>query len=324
MAKSAAEVAHGPLFIGLIFNLTLLGTLTGQIHHYMTTFKKDKLWMKLFVAFLYLCNLVNSVLMAEYMYTSLIKHFDPAMTGIIATMVQLFFAWRVKILVRSPLAALPVIALSMCGFIGSLASAVEISSYPRFTDFVKFKAWVLLWLFGQAVADMMITLVLVIHLRNKTGFPASDQLVDKIIRLTVQTGLITTVCAIVDAITYLVDTFYSCRHLIFNLPLAKLYSVTLMSSLNSRSGWAFDSSGQDTGSRSLSAGVSTSARRKQTGVYVTTTTTAHPDVFVNVEHHEMRDINTKSSDHSPHPTYSQDDMESTREDDLKGVSGVII
>ncbi|KAE9398848.1 hypothetical protein BT96DRAFT_994549 [Gymnopus androsaceus JB14] len=361
MVKGPAEVAHGPLFIGFMFNTLLLGVLTVQVHHYQTTFKKDKAWMKTFVYILYLCNIVNTVLMADYLYNSLIVHFadveylqranwvfasDPALTGIIATCVQIFFSWRVKVLTRSNLTALPVLALTVAGCVGALVSAVEISFFPRFTDFVDFKAWVLLWLLGQSAADVMITLVLVLHLwyerrrreflwiqvtniaafqrRHKTGFPTSDEIVDKIIRLTVQTGFITTVCAIVDAIVFLVDT--SGTHLIFNLALAKLYSITLMSSLNSRSGWAFDSSNQDTHTRSLSAGVSTSAgnrgTRKPTEVYVTT----HPEVFVNVERHEMRDMNNSSSSGQgdPHGKYLHDDQESREEDFKKGGKGQIV
>ena len=76
------------------------------------------------------------------------------------------------------------------------------------------------------------------------------------IQVTVQTGAITAVCAIVDLIVYLVDNtgtyVLRCRisrqllisnnissHLIFNVPLSKLYTNSLMSSLNARGGWKF-------------------------------------------------------------------------------------
>ncbi|EEB95343.1 hypothetical protein MPER_05698, partial [Moniliophthora perniciosa FA553] len=111
-------------------------------------------------------------------------------------------------------------------------------------------AAVLVWLVGQCVADVAITLILVEYLwvvvffflfslanpicrrKHKTGFHSSDQLVDRIIRMTVQTGLTTSLCAVADLILYLVNP--TGLHLIFNFPLAKLYTVSLMSSLNSR------------------------------------------------------------------------------------------
>lgn len=70
--------------------------------------------------------------------------------------------------------------------------------------------------------------------------------------------MITALCAIVDLIAFLASV--SCRlstklechlpiftqpggiHLVFNLPLAKLYTNSLMSSLNSRAGWKYGNS----------------------------------------------------------------------------------
>ena len=81
--------------------------------------------------------------------------------------------------------------------------------------------------------------------------------------VTVQTGLITALCAIINLILFLIfvrpipssfnlsflNTLLSSHqptglHLIFNLPLSKLYTNSLMSSLNSRSGWQYSDSSQ--------------------------------------------------------------------------------
>ncbi|KAK0439668.1 hypothetical protein EV421DRAFT_1820043 [Armillaria borealis] len=71
-------------------------------------------------------------------------------------------------------------------------------------------AWVILWLVATCVADILITVILVWHLygnlkNHKTGFRGSDESVDRIIQSTVQTGLITTLCALIDLLTYLLD-----------------------------------------------------------------------------------------------------------------------
>ncbi|KAJ6488054.1 hypothetical protein C8R45DRAFT_264917 [Mycena sanguinolenta] len=57
-------------------------------------------------------------------------------------------------------------------------------------------------------------------------------LVDRIIRITLQTGLTTAVCAIADLILFLADPVG--LHLAFNFPLCKLYTNSLFSSLNAR------------------------------------------------------------------------------------------
>ncbi|KAJ7505205.1 hypothetical protein B0H11DRAFT_408755 [Mycena galericulata] len=76
-------------------------------------------------------------------------------------------------------------------------------------------------------------------------------LVDRIITMTVHTGVLTSVCAILDLILYLVDP--TGLHLAFNFPLCKLYTNSLISSLNCRSGWGYgpeDGGSGGTGSNS--------------------------------------------------------------------------
>lgn len=69
-----------------------------------------------------------------------------------------------------------------------------------------------------------------------------------------QTGAVTAVVAILDIVFFLIDN--TGTHLIFNVPLSKLYTNSLMSSLNARGGWKFGGSGADatsgTGDQNLS------------------------------------------------------------------------
>ncbi|KAK0485969.1 hypothetical protein IW261DRAFT_1559408 [Armillaria novae-zelandiae] len=298
---NAAAVAHGPMLIGLMFNLLLLGVIVTQVYIYLTTYqKRDKLWMKALVLFLFVANIANSVFLMADTYIALIKHFDdvlylsdatwlfatdPALTGIISATVLLFFAWRVKVLTSNWYLAALVAALALAGAGGAIATTAKIRVIPAFANFQEFQSVVIIWLVASCVADISITAILVSYLRrHKTGFHGSDELVDRIIRATVQTGLITSVVAIVDLILFLVNS--SGLHLIFNFILAKLYTNTLMSSLNSRAGWAYSNSSPGSHSQSglvSTSGVNSSSRKKGTG------TTTRPEVFVHVEQHELGD-----------------------------------
>ncbi|KAG7445553.1 uncharacterized protein BT62DRAFT_981044 [Guyanagaster necrorhizus] len=299
----AAEVAHGPILIGLMFNTLLLGVVIAQVYIYMTTYQKDRLWMKAYVIFLFLTNLLNSAFIMAYTYISLIKHFDdvpylynatwlfstdPALTGIIAGAVQLFFAWRVKVLTSNWYLGALVAILALTGVGSSIVVAIKSEAVGAFTRFQEFKSIVVVWLVSACVGDFTITAILVWYLRkHKTGFQGSDELVDRIIRATVQTGLITSIMAIIDLIVYLVDS--SGLHLLFNLTLARLYTNTLMSSLNSRSGWSYSNSNPDSHSQSglvSTSGVIGSGSRGRKG----TGTVTRPEVFVHVEQHELGDI----------------------------------
>ncbi|KAJ7634780.1 hypothetical protein FB45DRAFT_1056764 [Roridomyces roridus] len=191
---------------------------------------------------------------------------DPLMTAAIASSVQLFYAWRVKALTGSYLLAMLVVTFAVAGF-GTSSSLVhhgiqplflqleasvsdncvlknsldilfegtciEVLRLPYFVEFRRFKSVVILWLVSECLADVLITIILIFHLNsNKTGMDGSDMLINRIIRVTIQTGMATTVCALIDLVLYL--TIPVAWHLVFNVFLAKLYTNSLLSSLNSR------------------------------------------------------------------------------------------
>ncbi|KII90547.1 hypothetical protein PLICRDRAFT_537061 [Plicaturopsis crispa FD-325 SS-3] len=303
-----AELAHGPFLIGTFLNVLLYGVMITQTFLYYTTYKQDRMWLKLFVGLLFLADTINSTFDAVYIYQSLVVHFadvpylakadwvfgtDPAMTGLIGTLVQLFFAWRVKVLNRKRIdIVVLIVVLAMAGALCSVGTSIAISRIPNFTDFQKFKVVVIVWLVCSALCDVIITLALVLHLRrHKTRFAATDDIVNRIIRATVQTGLLTAVWATVDLIVFLVNP--TGLHLIFNVPLSKLYTNSLMSSMNARGGWQANSSDNTPSgaeSRSNHRPPHEIAPSKRGADVVNLSTHSGPEVFVHVEQHEMIDV----------------------------------
>ncbi|OCH88471.1 hypothetical protein OBBRIDRAFT_88138 [Obba rivulosa] len=191
-------------------------------------------------------------------------------------LVQLFFAWRVNTVSDGKLAALFICVCSLCQWFGGLGTSIALTKVHEFTEFRRFQVPVAIWLVSSVLADMTITIILVKFLhQHKTGFPSIDDVVDKIIRLTVQTGLITTLCAIVDLIVFL--SVPSAFHLVFNLPLSKLYSNSLLSNLNSRTGWHLEGGNAEVHERRGGG---------QQGGVVTFEAAPNPSV-IRVERHEM-------------------------------------
>ncbi|KAH9933211.1 uncharacterized protein BXZ73DRAFT_101173 [Epithele typhae] len=302
---SVAVATYGPIFTGVVFNILLYGIMVTQTYIYFTTFKQDRTWIKAFVGLLFLCDTVNSAFDIAFLYIALINNFgnvsalttaswvfatDAVMTAIIGSLVQLFFAWRVKVLTNNTLAVVVI-----TGF-GGTGTTIATRMIPEFVQFQRFKVIVIIWLVSSAMADCLITFVLVRYLRgHKTGFGQTDDFVDKIIRITVQTGLITAVWAIVDLVVYLVNP--TGLHLMFNLPLAKLYTNTLMSTLNSRAGWKYgsNSSGPTTGE---------SVNRRNFGVRTGETPS---QVYVDVESHEMVDVADAKGMYPPEPALNTHD-----------------
>ncbi|KAK0187947.1 hypothetical protein F5146DRAFT_1141408 [Armillaria mellea] len=327
--KTPAEIAHGPMLIGFVFNVLLYGIMIAQVYLYYVTYKKDKTWMKAYVAILFFADSLNTVFDFVYIYRSLIVHFgkliiewftdtanrslgdvaflgsadwvfgtDPALTGIIAAMVQVFFAWRVKILTNNHRFVSIIILASLAGGSGGIATAVEVGFQPQFILFRNFKSVVILWLASECFADIFITAIMVWHLvsfpKDFPACPSSDELVDRVIRLTMQTGLMTSICATLDLIFYLVDP--TGTHLIFNFPLCKLYTNSMMSSLNSRGGWKF---GRDT----------TCGSQGDSLPHVMSSTERHKPDVVRVESHEMRDCGEEEAKpRGPAMFYSQEEI----------------
>ncbi|EKM82090.1 hypothetical protein AGABI1DRAFT_105442, partial [Agaricus bisporus var. burnettii JB137-S8] len=218
--------SHGPMLIGTVFNLLLFGVMIAQVYFYFTSYARDRLFLKLFVLALFAVDATNSVFNVVFIYVCLVLHFGdadylkvtnwqfatgdgasfergrillnytrggnvgPTLTAVIALMVQLFFTWRVYVLTRNRLLVVIVGLLALASAVCGCLTTWEVIAIPQFARFQNFRGIVIVWLAAAACADIMITIILVWHLqKHKTGFRGSDMVVDRIIRLTVQTGL---------------------------------------------------------------------------------------------------------------------------------------
>ncbi|KAF5376946.1 hypothetical protein D9615_007270 [Tricholomella constricta] len=294
--------SHGPMLIGTMLNILLYGITITQTYLYYTASNRDNRWIKTFVYFLFIADTVQTVFTVVYMYDTLINHFgdipylatanwlfstDPALTvprtnfpsnhfssfiyiqGIIGGMVQGFFAWRIRVLTGSITISLIIIACSIASILMGIATAIAIGIVPNFVEFQRFKVVVIICAAGVFISRrILITSTLVVYLkRHRTGFVRTDSQIDRIIRLAVQTGdtfvgLITAIWAFVDLVLYLLNP--SGLHLLFNFPLSKLYTNALMSSLNARTYWQYDSDDNANASRD------SSQLRDRNALYLTT------------------------------------------------------
>jgi len=301
MPTGPVEVIYGPITVGIFLNLILYGIMITQTHYYFQTFKEDKPWIKKLVAFIFVADTLNTAFDAAFLYKRLVQSFgnvdevmvadwvfntDPAMTCIIALAVQLFFSWRIKVLTKNNALFGVVAFCSAVQFFAGLATAVACSIVTQFTEFRKFKVVVILWLAFSAIADVLIAVVLTWHLRKrKTGFAFTDDLINRLTRLTVQTGAITAVFAIIDLVTFLISN--SGLHLAFNFPLAKLYTNSLLSTLNARARAGASSDGPSSGHHDM---PQLPARREEISVQVLTQTHRDDDT-------SSRFDSTKNSPH---------------------------
>lgn len=239
----------GPMLIGAFFNTTLYGVFVLQTLIYFQAYKKDSRALKLFVTYLIVVETLNAGFSIGLLYEPLILKFgqpaattffplllpaEPIMTVAISTPIQIFIAWRISVIsgkwwVPAIIGILAVI--SSGGGIWLAQTVVEVQRFARKPDL----HWpALMWLLASAIADVIITVSLVYSLaKRKTGFVQTDDTINKIIRMTVQTGLITAIFAVLDVICFLVLP-NTTLNFVWDLALSKLYTNALMSTLNAR------------------------------------------------------------------------------------------
>lgn len=239
----------GPMLIGVFFNMILYGILIVQTYHYYLSYKGDVHWIRCLVLYLFVIETVNTGCDMAMMYQTLINNFgkadttkffptllaaEPITIVVISTPIQLFFAYRIRLLSKSNWLAGIIAFFATVSLGGGAWSTVRIVKTKVFAHKPELHLPALVWLLSAVVSDVMITVVLVITLnKRRTGFIATDDAIAKIIRMTVQTGLLTSLFAIGDVIFFMTLP-HTAVNFVWDLALTKLYSNCLLSTLNTR------------------------------------------------------------------------------------------
>ncbi|KAF8315026.1 hypothetical protein DL93DRAFT_2167059 [Clavulina sp. PMI_390] len=254
--KSAASKIVGPLVIGSFINLVLHGALLLQAQTFFRHSAKDPKWLKIFVASIiitetiqsifsgwiaYYYSIVNfgiveNILTANYLFEIMISF-----CALSSSAVQVFFALRVHRLTKQRIIPALIIVAAIielgCGVTTGTVGSFKIH---KFTEFHKLSTVVIVWLSLGVASDIAITWALTNHLRTfkHSGFSATDDLISRITRLIIQTGLVTVIWAITDLILFVrISTNF---HFIFTAPISKFYVNSMLSQLNARALWRAD------------------------------------------------------------------------------------
>ncbi|KAG1870743.1 hypothetical protein DFJ58DRAFT_23271 [Suillus subalutaceus] len=244
----AHSIRSGPLLVGFALNTILYGVLVTSVLLYYSSFKSDGARIRLLVSALLLLCTFNVVLEYVFLNDTLIVNFGdqytlsranwvfsllPGITGVISTLVQFFFAWRIRILTSNFWLVGIIVFLASAAFLCGIGTTIAINMVPVFTQFDRFEIVFVIGLASSTLDNLLITGLLVRSLReHKTGFMDTDHIIKKIIRVVLQTGLLTAIWALVDLAVYVALT--DGMHLVFNQSLAQFYTISLMSTLITR------------------------------------------------------------------------------------------
>ncbi|KAJ7700752.1 hypothetical protein B0H17DRAFT_1046489, partial [Mycena rosella] len=242
----------GALQIGIVLSCVLFGVTTTQAYTYYGRFPDDSHGLKFLVAVVWLCELAHIICIEATHYRYTISDFlHPAnlffvywpiavsllFSGIIVAGVQGFFALRIYRLSRR--AYIP-------GFIWILAFsrtifcvvAVVYGSQPNVTinGFVGQRSWVFYALWGVSTTNDLIiasALVYCLYSQRVKANTRTVALVDKLIKWTIETGVITSASTTLTVIFFAIQKDNDIWVIFYTLT-ARLYANSLLASLNSR------------------------------------------------------------------------------------------
>jgi len=241
---------YGLLFIAVIVSSTLYGTGILQFWMYIRKYhSQDPLIVKGLVIAVLICDTCQQALLCHAVYKYLVTSIaDPTIlptvvntimielffSCAIATLVQQFYCWRIYKIGKSIILALAVSLVSWTSCVTLLIYSSKAVQLTLFGEVIGLQKLSIAANTLSAAADIVISIVLVILLHTaKTGFKRSTDLINRLMVFTFNTGLPTSVCALVATIC--VAAFPSTfLYIFFFLLLGRFYTNSILVTLNSR------------------------------------------------------------------------------------------
>ncbi|SJK98187.1 uncharacterized protein ARMOST_01448 [Armillaria ostoyae] len=245
------EILSGPVIVAGLLHWGLFGTLSVQLYLYYLAFPNDRKIIKYIVYGIYIVEFVQTMLFTHDIFAVFGygfgdienltgMHFSwltgPIMSAVAACVGQVFYAYRILILSKSRIIPILVTCVSLTGSVAAIITGVYSFQAGNIAQLQNRKTSivVVIWCGAAALCDIVIAICMTYYLmRSDTGLRRTRIIVTKLIRLTVETGSVTAVVALLNLILFLAfphKTFYGTPALI----MPKLYANTVYMVLNSR------------------------------------------------------------------------------------------
>ncbi|KAJ7512896.1 hypothetical protein B0H11DRAFT_2267931 [Mycena galericulata] len=259
MGDSNIDTIVGPLLIGVIFNTYLYGLVTSQYLSYWNLKFNDPTWIRVVVGILFLMDTGQSIFAFYEAWNVCVTHFGTAMfadwtrpfTGIAtsfsALVTQAFLSHRVFKLTKSKPLTAALAVLIIAAFVFGFTSGIRGYFVNGSTDVKPILSLVICWLSIVSFADLLISGVLIFVLsRSKTGFRRTDKIINSLIRGAIQSGLLVTIFTLGDLLCFTLSSKTN-LYTMFVYPLGRVYTNTVLYTLNARMSFFQMDQNNDTG-----------------------------------------------------------------------------
>ncbi|KIK53505.1 hypothetical protein GYMLUDRAFT_49288 [Collybiopsis luxurians FD-317 M1] len=253
------QLLVGPALLGSLFSWCLYGMLIIQLYMYWINFRRDGYKIQITVYGLFAVDTWHTVAVTSIAWSFLVSGWGnsdalrftgwgfaliPFISGLSAAWVQLFFAWRIFVLGKGRFhlvwkaIVIVICAISLTQGIAGMISGIKFLSINDITQFHLIYAPAAIWLAGSAFVDVLIAVSMVVLLsvakkRINLLNTSTSAVLTRLIHLTIETGSVTAIAAVVDLGFFLGQPSNN-LHLLMALILGKLYTNTLYATLNSR------------------------------------------------------------------------------------------
>ncbi|KAJ7778222.1 hypothetical protein B0H16DRAFT_1711749 [Mycena metata] len=251
MASFNSHTTLGAYELGVLASFILFGVTTTQVYIYYTRFPHDSSTVKFLVAFVWACEMAHAICIGATLYSMTVVDFGrPELllliprslatavifSGIVGACVQVFFAYRIYGVSNS--LYIPCLSwfLSFCRLLGSIMGCVYGFTTKTIPEYEVEWAWLLNSLWSVAAGnDLLIagTLVYWLYRRRPEGDQRTVALIDKLVAWTMETGVVTSAAGLLTLICF-VTMKSNYIWIAFFVVVARLYSNSLLASLNSR------------------------------------------------------------------------------------------
>ncbi|KAF7325019.1 hypothetical protein MKEN_00544300 [Mycena kentingensis (nom. inval.)] len=247
----------GPFLAAATIDLFLQGILTMQFATYFSWYRDDKWQLRLIVLILTIITWLKSFQVFAMIWVKFVGHFgdllgafvlsqnskawwdvgNTVMGALIEFYVQSYFAWRLYVISkRWWLAAL---VEFVCFFSLAMSAIVTHMVVTKNTDHIA--PWISARVGAIFTSDVLVTSLTTYFLlrSRKDVLPETTGLINALLRLTFQTAAPSALCAFLYLIIsqFKIPTgtpLYSPIIVVFNMPMSKLYAMSMMWTLNAR------------------------------------------------------------------------------------------
>ncbi|PBK86542.1 hypothetical protein ARMGADRAFT_530386 [Armillaria gallica] len=251
VAEYSIEKLSGPLIFACFLNWGLFGTLSVQLYLYYLAFPKDRKFANYLVYGIYAVEFSQTMLVTRDAFlvfgygfgdmkvlTAMHSHWFtvPVTSAAAAYVGQSFYAYRIFVFSKSRTVPAFIICVSLTSSVAAIITGVYSFQAGNITKLNNRKTSIAvgIWCGSSALCDIIIAICMTYYLmRSNTGFRRTRIIVTKLIRLTIETGSVTAVVALLNLILFFAfphQTFYTTPALI----MPKLYANTIYMVLNSR------------------------------------------------------------------------------------------